>query len=134
MNIPPNKIEMERLLELARRELADAGVKGLSPDGSFEHSYNAALTVATVVVRANGERIHGPDHHRLTFDRFGQLNGARWANIADYLQHSRRRRNNAAYDFAGSVSVKEASELRQQTSGLLNDVEEWLAKSRPDLV
>ena len=133
MSIPPNKIEVKRLLDLARRQLADGGVKGLTPDGSFEHSYSAALTVATLVVRASGERIHGTDHHRLTFERFGQLNGGRWANVADYLQHARRRRNTAAYDFAGSVSVKEAAELGDQTSGLLKDVEKWLAKDHSDL-
>src|SRR6266508_832377 len=122
MSIPANAIEIKRLLGVARRELADAAVAGLSADGSFEHGYAAALTIATTVVRAHGERIHGADHHRLTFVRFGEVANARWADVADYLQHCRRRRNSSVYDIAGSVSAKEAAELVAQTRRLFADV------------
>lgn len=79
MSIPANAIETKRLFAVAARELKDASVSGLSEDGSFEHAYVAALTLATIVVRAQGERIHGQDHHRLTFERLGQLAEGRWA-------------------------------------------------------
>lgn len=70
---------------VVERELADAAVDGLSADGSFEHAYIASLTIATIVVRASGERVHGPDHHRVTFERLGAIADGRWAEIADYL-------------------------------------------------
>src|SRR5438128_4761822 len=67
------------------RQLADADVTGLSADGSFEHAYAAALTAATIVIRAHDERIHGTDHHRLTFDRLAELAGARWGRCLPLL-------------------------------------------------
>src|SRR2546428_13976668 len=108
MSIPPSVIEIRRLMGVARRELADAAVNGLSPDGSFEHAYVAALTAATILIRAHGERIHGAEHHRITFVRLGGVVGGRWARAANYLQHCRLRRNASMYDVSGSVSAAEA--------------------------
>ena len=119
---------------VARRELADAAVEGLSADGSFEHAYVAVLTAATILIRAHGERIHGADHHRLTFLRFGELVDGRWANAAGYLQHCRVRRNTSMYDLAGSVSAAEARDLRLQAEQLLTEVRNWLRSDRPALL
>lgn len=133
MSIEPSALEIRRLTGVARRELADAAIGGLSPDGSFEHAYVAALTSATILVRAHGERIHGTEHHRLTFVRLGELEGGRWAGAADYFQHCRVRRNRSMYDLAGSVSVAEARELRAQAGQLLAEVHDWLRAERPEL-
>ena len=134
MSIPPSVIEIRRLMGVARRELADAAVEGLSPDGSFEHAYVATLTAATILIRAHGERIHGVEHHRLTFLRLGELVGGRWAKVAGYLQHCRVRRNTSMYDLAGSVSAAEAQDLRLQAEQLLAQVGNWLRSDRPTLV
>ena len=133
MSTPPIAIEIRRLMAVARRELADAGVSGLTADGSFEHAYVAALTAATILIRAHGERIHGADHHRLTFARLGELVGRRWANVADYLQHCRVRRNASMYDHVGTASAAEARELRRQAEQLLTEVTEWLGTERTEL-
>jgi hypothetical protein len=134
MSIPASTVEIGRLMGVARRELADAAVNGLSPDGCFEHAYVAALNAATVLIRAHSERIHGAEHHRLTFTRLGELVGGRWANTADYLQHCRVRRNTSMYDLAGSVSAAEARELRRQAEQLLTQVGNWLRSDRPALL
>jgi hypothetical protein len=134
MSIPANVIEIKRLIGVAERELKDASVPGLSADGSFEHAYTAALTAATILVRAHDERIHGTDHHRLTFVRLGELVGARWASTANYLQFCRRRRNTSMYDLAGSVSSAEASELRSQARQLLTEVATWIRSERSSLL
>jgi hypothetical protein len=134
LSIEPSGIEIQRLTGVARRELADAATAGLSPDGSFEHAYVAALTAATIFVRANGERIHGADHHRLTFVRLVELGGRRWANAADYFQHCRVRRNRSMYDVAGSVSAAEARDLCFQAERLLEEVHDWLRAERPELL
>lgn len=134
MSIPPNSIEIRRLIAVAEREAADANVAGLSPDGSYEHSYNAALTLATIVVRAYGERIHGADHHRLTFEALARLADGRWAGAADYFQHSRRRRNTTVYDTAGTVSKTESKELATNAQTFANEVREWLRTTRPELL
>jgi len=134
VSIEPSALEIRRLTEVARRELADAAVGGLSPDGSFEHAYVAALTAATILIRAHGERIHGAEHHRLTFVRLGELaGGRRWASAANYFQHCRVRRNRSMYDLAGGVSAAEARELRGQAEQLLAEVCDWLRAERPEL-
>jgi len=134
MSVDPNVTEIRRLTGVARRELADAAIGGLSADGSFEHAYVAALTAATILVRAHAERIHGVEHHRLTFVRLGELAGGRWASAADYFQHCRVRRNRSMYDLAGSVSAAEARELRVQAERLLAEVHDWLRSERPNLI
>ncbi|TMC70542.1 MAG: hypothetical protein E6J13_09030 [Chloroflexi bacterium] len=133
MSVEPSAIEIRRLTGVARRELADAAIPGLSPDGSFEHAYVAALTAATILIRAHGERIHGPEHHRLTFVRLGELANGRWAGSANYFQHCRVRRNRSMYDQAGGVSAAEAGELRVQAEQLLAEVRAWLRAERPGL-
>ena len=134
MSIPANVIEIKRLFAVASRELSDATVSGLSPDGSLEHSYVAALTLATIVVRAHGERVQGPDHHRQTFERLAQLADGQWAGVADYLQHSRRRRNTSVYDVAGSVSKAEAKDLVSAARTLETEIRAWLKSSWPELL
>ena len=107
MSVPASGMETKRSSPSSNASSATPRSVG-SEDGRFEHAYVAALTLATVIVRAHDERIHAPDHHRLTFERFGQLVGGRWANLADYLQHCRRRRNTSMYDIAGTISAAEA--------------------------
>jgi hypothetical protein len=134
LTIEPSAIEIQRLTGVARRELADAAIGGLSPDGSFEHAYVAALTAATILIRAHGERIQGAEHHRLTFVRLAELASGRWASVADYFQHCRVRRNRSMYDLAGSVSSTEARELRVQAERLLAEVTAWIRTERPTLL
>jgi hypothetical protein len=134
MSIEPSALEVRRLTGVARRELADAAIAGLSPDGSFEHAYVAALTSATILIRAHGERIHGAEHHRLSFVRLAELAGGRWASAADYLQHCRVRRNRSMYDLAGSISATEARELRVHAERLLAEVTDWIRTERPTLL
>ncbi|OLC56559.1 MAG: hypothetical protein AUH85_06050 [Chloroflexi bacterium 13_1_40CM_4_68_4] len=100
----PDRAELGSLRALARQELADSFVEGLSADGSFAFAYGAALTTATMVLRSLGERVHGPDHHRVTFARLARVAGGRWMESADYFQHCRRRRNAAMYEQPGAVS------------------------------
>jgi hypothetical protein len=53
MSIPASVLEIRRLVGVAERELKDASVPALSADGSFEHPYVAALTAATILIRAH---------------------------------------------------------------------------------
>lgn len=129
----PDREEIQRLMRVAERELSDAATPGLSSDGSFEHAYAAALALATVVIRAEGHRVHGPDHHRKSFDLLGTLANGRWAEVAGYLQHCRTRRNRAVYDETGVTSEAEARELREAAAKLRDEVHAYLQEERPGL-
>jgi hypothetical protein len=64
----PARTELLEIRALAERELSDAGVRGLSPEGAFEHAYAAAGALATVVIRAEGYRVlAGTRAHYHTF-------------------------------------------------------------------
>src|SRR2546425_7590882 len=111
--LPPRRQEIEVLFKVARRELSDSDLSGLSNDGRFEHAYAAALAIATVAIRATGLRIPSVDHHKLTFEALTEIANGRWREIAAYLQHCRKQRNLVTYERAGVVSDAEANELRQ---------------------
>lgn len=131
--IEPNRVELTRLFALAERELRDAAVPGISSDGSFEHAYAAALSLATAAVRAEGKRIHGTDHHRKTFDELSLVAGERWRDVAEYLQRSRKRRNVSAYDQVGTVSAAEAADLRESVSHFAAELRAWPIEAHPDI-
>jgi len=131
--IQPNRIEIQRLFAVAQRELADAAVVGISSDGSFEHAYAAALTLATAALRADGHRIHGPDHHRQTFDGLRSIAGEQWRDAADYFQQCRKRRNVSAYDQVGTVSTAEATDLRKSVAEFAAELRVWLKEAHPEI-
>lgn len=130
----PSRDEIRRILAVAERELGDAAVVGLSPDGSFEHAYSAALATATVVLRSEGLRVHGQDHHRMTFDELSRIAGGRWKDQAGYFQHCRVRRNRVIYDQTGAASEAEATDLRGEAKKFLAETKAWLAEAHPDLM
>jgi len=51
--------EVSGLLDLVRRDLADAAVADLSPDRAFATAYNAVLQLATIILRVSGYRTAG---------------------------------------------------------------------------
>ena len=57
------RLEIRRLLQVTARDLSDSCVEGLSADRRFATAYNAALQLATVVLRAEGYRTAGVGHH-----------------------------------------------------------------------
>lgn len=54
---PTSRAELDGLLSLMRRNMADAAITELSDDNRFDHAYGAARTLATLVVRSEGYRV-----------------------------------------------------------------------------
>ena len=52
--IEPSQQEVTSLLRIADRELNDASVAGLSPDGRLEHAYAAVRVLCQVALHAGG--------------------------------------------------------------------------------
>ena len=131
----PSPSETGDLLALAARQLADAATKGLSPDGCFAAAYSAAITLATVVVRAGAYRVaDGPGHHRLTTALLPVLLGDGQRRGATYLDACRRKRNVAQYDRADTISPDESRALRAAARELQDEVLVWLAETHPELL
>jgi hypothetical protein len=131
----PSRLEIQRLLAVADRDLKDASIKGLSVDRRFATAYAAALQLATVVLRASGYRASSSagGHHWRTISLLPKLMGARQQDRRLYLDSCRRARNEADYDRIGVVSESELLELLEDTLEFRNEVLAWLAAEHPDL-
>ena len=131
----PSAAETGDLLALAERQLADASVKEVSPDGRFAVAYGAAITLATLVVRASAYRVaSAAGHHRLTVELLPILLGDRQRRGATYLDACRRKRNDAQYDHADTITPTEAQALRAAARELRDEVLAWLAELHPELL
>ena len=72
--------EIQQLLQVVDRDLADAQVVGLSADGRFQHAYDAALQLCMLALRATGYRVRkGQGHHKHGIDSLRYTLGEKWS-------------------------------------------------------
>jgi uncharacterized protein (UPF0332 family) len=129
-----SKKELDGLRELIARDLADAGIKGLSADRQFATAYNAALQAAKMAIGCAGYRLANTSgHHRLTFEAAHFALGPAAAKSLGYLEMCRRKRNDIDYDHASVVTETEAAEILAQVQLFLELVEQWIAGHHPKL-
>lgn len=131
---PAVPAEINALFKVAARDLADAGVLGLSEDRRFATAYNGALQLATIVLRAEGYRTRGSGHHRTTIAALPLLMGGSFESIADYLDACRSRRNTVDYDGIGIATEADVAELTLEARELEALVRAWLTEHHPELV
>lgn len=131
---PTNRAEIEGLFSVARRDLADAQVVGLSADRRFATAYNAALQLATVVLRSEGYRTSGQAHHWVTLTVLPALMNPKMQSTADYLNACRSKRNTVDYDGIGIATEREVAELIAETERFRDTVDAWLRESHPELI
>src|SRR3990172_11830180 len=93
--------EVEDLLSVAKRDLADSTVVGLSADRRFLIAYDAALALATIPLACAGYQTQGVGHHRVTFQAMPLLMGKDSAGLAIYFESCRTKRNVGTYDREG---------------------------------
>lgn len=105
--------EIRALFRVVERDLEQAEVPGLYPDGKYTFVYNAALQLATIVLRLKGLRVGAPGHHRETFHVVEPLVPEAMQSIVAEFEHARRKRNTVMYDQAGTISEHEVNDLRQ---------------------
>lgn len=117
---PANHAEIARLLAVADRDLADANVRGVSIDRRFATAYNAALQLATVVLRASGYRTSSAaaGHHWVTLALLPELMGPEQAD----------------YDRIDVVSKQDLAELLTDTLAFRDETLAWLRREHPELV
>jgi hypothetical protein len=123
----PSAKEIAGLLALGDRNLADAGIRGLSAEGRFQFAYNAALAMATAALHAAGYRTSSnvPGHHALTLESLAYTIGVA-AALVRKLDAYRRKRNRVSYDAPAAVSDKEAADMLALAARLRQDCEAWI--------
>ncbi len=127
-----SKKELNHMRALIVRDLADAGVDGLSADRKFATAYNAALQAANMAIACAGYRITSKvGHHRVSLEAVKVVLGKSANKYADYFETCRRKRNTIDYTFSNVATETEAQEIRVQASQFYGEVEDWIAKNHP---
>lgn len=132
----PTRAEIQALLAVADRDLADSCVPAVSRDRRFATAYSASLQLATIVLRASGYRTSAgsPGHHWRTLKLVPELMGADQRDRINYLDSCRRARNQADYDRIDVVSEAEIKELVAEVESFRADAVEWLATHHANLI
>src|SRR5437763_15795065 len=97
--------EVRNLLGVVDRELADAGVTGLSDDGRFTHAYDAALILCKLALHASGFEVQkrAPGHHSLWINSLEFTLGDTQKGALIHLSKSAKLRHIGLYDHSGVV-------------------------------
>jgi len=125
--------EVSNLLGIADLGLRDARVKAISFDRRFSAAYDAARSLATVVLACGGYRTAGYGHHSVTFEALPLIMGGQYSGLSAYFDTCRAKRNIAEYRCAGQVMAQELAELIETTEEFRREVLAWLRKTHPTL-
>lgn len=133
--VEPSKMEVANLLGIARREIADASLQGMSADGVFDHAYSAVRTLCQAALHASGFSVpkDSRQHERVIESLKFTLAG-KWTQEADYYDQCRRTRHQSLYDRSGVAQPKDALDLLHSAKRLLEAVNQWLADNHSDLM
>ncbi len=126
--------EVEDLLKVVDRDLADAAIQEISADRRFATAYNAALQLATIVLYASGYRAGKSGHHWVTLKVLPEVMGPEAQERADYFNSCRSTRHVTDYDRAGVVSEAAADEILEEASAFKEEVIKWLKGKHPHLL
>jgi hypothetical protein len=125
--------EIQDLLSVADRDLADSRVSGLSPDGRLSIAYNAALQSAHAALAACGYRSARDAHHYRVIQSLVYTIESDELLIIQFDKF-RKKRNIGGYERAGMISLREAEEMFSLASKIRSDVGQWLQQHHPRLL
>jgi hypothetical protein len=117
-----------------QRSLNDSKVDGISADLRFVASFTAALTAATIALRASGYRtVTQVGHHTKIIESL-ELTINADPKLIQKLKVFSNKRNKSVYDVAGAVSDQELRDIAKLATELDSQVTLWLQKSHPELL
>jgi hypothetical protein len=128
--------EVRNLLGVVDRELADAGVVGLSDDGRFTHAYDAALLLCKLALHVSGFEVkkRASGHHSYWINSLEFTLGEVHKATLIHLSKSSKLRHMSLYDQAGVVHKHDADDLLETARKLRADVLTWLRSQHPGLI
>jgi len=119
---------------LVARDLADAGIAGLSADRRFATAYNAALQAVHMAIAFAGYRVTAKTgHHKVSFHSMKLALGAGADKYADYFETCRRKRNVIDYTRSHVATDTEAKEILEKATEFYDVVEAWIDAKFPSL-
>src|SRR5262245_17986752 len=117
---------------LVARDLADAGIEGLSADRKYATAYNAALQTANMAITCAGYRVTAKTgHHKITFYSANLALGSGADKYTDYFETCRRKRNVIDYTRSHVATDTEADEIVEKGIEFAEFVETWIAAKFP---
>jgi hypothetical protein len=131
--VTADKASVAMLIAAAERNIADAQLRGLSTENSFDAAYKAIMQMAMVALNANGYRTlkSKPGHHQTAIQTLS-LTVALPQSKVIVLDALRKQRHLA--DYSGDlVPNAAAAECLASAIELVVHVKAWLAANRPDL-
>jgi hypothetical protein len=128
--------EVRNLLGVVDRELADAGVAGLSHEGRFTHAYDAGLLLCKLALHATGFQLQKrtPGHHSHWINSLEFTLGKDQKGTLVYLSKSSNLRHTSLYNQTGVVQKEDADDLLETARQLRTDVLVWLRSNHPTLI
>lgn len=126
--------EIDNLLSIVDRDLADAQEEGISADWRFGIAYNAALKLCTMLLYASGYRAERALQHYRTIQAMPLVLGKGRKGDAKYLDACRMKRNVVEYDYVGGATEDDANELVGFAADLREDVLIWIKNNHPQLL
>jgi len=133
-SVEPNRLTISRLFDAAKNSLKDAEIVNLSNEGRFDMAYKAIMQLSNAALQANGYRTltSKPGHHQIMIQSLPQTIGLE-NSVMILLDQMRKQRY--VIDFSGDlVSANLANEAVRQANLLMNQVDNWLKKNKPELL
>jgi hypothetical protein len=109
-------------------------VAGISADLRFIATFTAALTAATIALRASGYRTVTQTGHHAKIIESLELTIHADSRLIQKLKVLSNKRNKSIYDVAGAVSDQDLREVAKVATELHSQVTLWLRKSHPELL
>ena len=132
--ITPDRDAVRRLLEAAKRQIADAKVTAISTETRFSSAYSAIRVLADVGLHVHGYRTltSRPGHHQTAIQTLPKTLDIESATLIR-LDKLRKQRNLTEY--TGDIIPESALAECLACAESLNAVAlEWLRKNAPDLL
>lgn len=123
-----------KLLEAARRNLADASVEAISTDNRFDAAYKCLMQCAMLGLWANGYRTatSQPGHHQTAIQCLTLTMDVPMADVI-VLDALRKQRNLSDYE-GDPISEATLAAGLEQAGKLLGHTEQWLRDHHPELL
>lgn len=126
-------VALRKLLDAARRNLADARIEQISADNRFDAAYKCVMQCAMIGLWANGYRTSTsqPGHHQTAIQCLGHTMAVPRDDII-VLDALRRQRNITDYE-GDPVSEATLAGCIEHAARLLAHTEHWLHERHPEL-